>query len=327
MKIGNLKIKNNIFLAPMAGVTDISFRILCKNMGCGLTFTEMVRAKGLLYDNQKTKKILEIDKEEGTVGVQIYGNEPEIMSEVVKMFNKDYNVCLIDINMGCPVRKVVKTGCGAALMKTPKLAFEIVREIKKVSTKPVTVKFRKGWDENNINAIEFAQLLEEAGADAITVHGRTREQMYKGKSDWGIIKQIKQKVKIPVIGNGDLFTAEDVKKMFEETGCDGVMIARGALGNPWIFKQVLQLLSKEKVFYPTEIEKIEMYKAHLLRAVKFFGENRAVKEMRKHLGWYLKGLKNCSKIKQLVQTEKSLQKVLEIVDDYKRQFIKLKLDN
>jgi tRNA-dihydrouridine synthase B len=321
MKIGNLVFKEKIFLAPMAGITDVSFRILCKQLGCELTFTEMVRAKGLLCDNQKTKNILQTDPQETPVAVQIYGNDPETMAEVVKIFNKDENICLIDVNMGCPVRKIVKNGCGCALMKTPDLAYNIVKEMKKVATKPVTVKFRKGWDENTVNAIEFAQMIESAGADALIVHGRTREQMYKGKSDWEIIKQIKQKVKIPVIGNGDLFDAESVKRMFEETGCDGVMIARGALGNPWIFSQSIALLKGEKVYYPKEVERIDMYITHLHRAVKYFGETRAVKKLRKHLGWYLKGMKNCSKIKQLINSEESLAGVLRIVNEYKQQFV------
>ncbi len=317
MKIGRLNFDNNIFLAPMAGITDITFRILCKNLGCGLVFTEMIRAKGLLYDNKKTKNFLQIEPEEKPVGVQIYGNEPDVMVEVVKMFNSDDNICLIDVNMGCPVKKIVHTGNGAALMKTPKLAYKIISEMKKVSQKPITVKFRKGWNENSVNAVEFAKILEDAGADAVVVHGRTRDQMYKGKADWEIIKKVKQNVKIPVIGNGDLFNAESVKKMFEETGCDGVMIARGALGNPWIFKQSLDLLNNREVCFPTNIERIDMFINQLSRAIKYFGEIRAVKEMRKHISWYLKGMKNCCVIKQKLQTEINKDKIIEILEEYK----------
>lgn len=318
MKIGNLEFKNNIFLAPMAGVTDIAFRGLCVEMGCGLVYTEMVSAKGLYYNSENTEELLRVSEEEKPVAVQIFGSEPHIMAKACDYFNNNEDICIVDINMGCPVNKIVKNGEGSALMRNPKLAAEIVREVKKASTKPVTVKFRKGFNDREVNAVDFAREMEQAGVDAIAVHGRTREQMYEGKADWDIIKQVKQAVKVPVIGNGDVFSVEAAIKIAEHTKCDGIMIARGAQGNPWLFKQIDNALKGKEVMYPTDAEVIHMSIRHFKLAVHYYGEARAVREMRKHISWYIKGMKNCTEVKNLINTEKSAEGVYKILNDYEK---------
>lgn len=317
MKISNLHFENNVFLAPMAGVTDIAFRGLCKELGCGLLYTEMVSAKGLYYGSSNTEALMRISDLEKPVAIQIFGNEPKVMASACEIFNTRDDICIVDVNMGCPVPKIVKNGEGSALMQNPKLAAEIIKEMKKKSTKPVTVKFRKGFDSNNINAVEFAKHMEDAGVDAIAVHGRTREQMYEGKADWDIIRAVKESVKVPVIGNGDVFSVEAAIKIKEITNCDAIMIARGAMGNPWIFREVMQAINGETVTYPTAVEKIDMCIRHLDLAVKYYEEIKAVREMRKHTGWYVKGLSNCTEVKNEVNTKKSYDEVKQVLLVYK----------
>jgi nifR3 family TIM-barrel protein len=239
MKIGNVLLENNVFLAPMAGVTDMPFRILCKEQGCGLLYTEMISAKGIYYNDIKSFKLAHIDPVEEPTALQIFGSEPDIMAKVAEKLSQ-LNTAIIDINMGCPTPKITKNGEGSALLRNPELVGKIVKEVSKASSKPVTVKIRKGWDDNSVNAVEIAKIAEDNGAAAITVHGRTREQFYSGKADWETIKNVKKAVSIPVIGNGDIFSEEDALKMLKDTGCDAVMVGRGAQGNPWIFKKIIR---------------------------------------------------------------------------------------
>lgn len=297
LKIGNVSLESNVFLAPMAGVTDLPFRLICKEYGAGLLYTEMINAKALSYGDENTNKMLKLEEAEKPVAVQIFGSEPYFLARAAEILN-DHDFVILDINMGCPAPKVVKNGDGSALMKNPDLAAQIVREVVKVSKNPVTVKIRKGWDETSVNAIDFAKKMEEAGATALTIHGRTREQYYSGKADWDIIRKIKKELTIPVIGNGDVFSAEDAKRMLEETNVDGIMIGRGSQGNPFIFREIKEF---EKTGQLPEaasaIEKIETALKHFKIAIEEKGEYSGVREMRKHLGWYFKGIRNNAKMK------------------------------
>ena len=297
MEIGNLKLENPYILAPMAGVTDLPFRLLCKEQGAGLLCMEMISAKALQYKNKNTKVLLAIHPQEYPVSLQLFGSDPKIISEQAKRI-EDLPFQILDINMGCPVPKVVKNGEGSALMKNPKLVFEIVSQLVKAIEKPVTVKIRKGFDDDHINAVEIAKIAEEAGASAVAVHGRTREQYYSGEADWDIIRQVKEAVKIPVIGNGDIHTAEDVVRMKEQTGCDGFMIGRGAQGNPWIFRQILHKLETgEDLPRPSLQEVTEMVLRHARLQIEVKGEYVGMREIRKHAAWYTAGYKNSSKLR------------------------------
>lgn len=297
LQIGNVTLKNNLILAPMAGVTDLPFRLLCKEQGAGLLCMEMVSAKAILYKNKNTEELLTIDPRENPVSLQLFGSDPDIISEIAKQM-EDRPFDILDINMGCPVPKVVNNGDGSALMKNPKLAGEIIEKTVRAIKKPVTVKIRKGFDDDHVNAVEMAHIAEESGAAAVAVHGRTREQFYSGKADWDIIRQVKERVSIPVIGNGDLLTAEDVIAMEKQTGCDGFMIARGAEGNPWIFRQILHYFETgEQLPKPDFSEMTEMLLRHAKMQLEFKGEYTGIREIRKHAAWYTAGYRNSSKLR------------------------------
>lgn len=298
MKIGNIQTKNNIFLAPLAGVSDRPFRVLCAEQGAGLVYTEMVSAKAISYNNKKTSALLKISPDKETAGVQLFGSDPEIMAASASKIENDA-ITLFDINMGCPVPKVVNNGEGSALMKDPDLIGSIVEAMVKAVHKPVTVKIRSGFDSDSINAVEVAKVAEQAGAAAIGVHGRTRDQYYSGKADWQIIRQVKEAVNIPVLGNGDIFTAQDAKRMFDETGCDGVLVARGAQGNPWIFNEIVTYMATGQVpSRPEPEELVAMILRHKEALIEEKGSFVAMREMRKHTSWYTKGLKNATDIRR-----------------------------
>ena len=309
LKIGNVELENIYILGPMAGVTDLPFRLLCREQGAGLLCMEMVSAKAILYNNRNTEQLLTIHPDEKPVSLQLFGSDPKIMSEMAKRI-EERPFAILDINMGCPVPKVVKNGEGSALMKEPKLVYEIVSAIVKAIEKPVTVKIRKGFDDDHVNAVEIAKIIEEAGASAIAVHGRTREQYYSGKADWDINRQVKEAVSIPVIGNGDVTSPQKAAALQEQTGCDGVMIARGAEGNPWIFSEMIEYEKTGVV--PPRPDKDEVRKMMLRHArlqLDYKGEYQGIREMRKHVSWYTKGIPGAARLRERINAVESYEEL------------------
>ena len=314
LQIGNVILDNNVILAPMAGVSDLPFRLLCRQMGAGLVCMEMVSAKAILYNNKNTDSLMEIHPEELPVSLQLFGSDPDIISEQAKRI-EERPFAILDINMGCPVPKVVNNGEGSALLKNPKLVEEILTKLVKAVNKPVTVKIRRGFDENSINAVEIARIAESCGVAAVAVHGRTREQYYSGKADWDIIAAVKDAVKIPVIGNGDVDSPQAAEAILKHTGCDGVMIGRAAQGNPWIFRDVVSYLENGVIpAPPTNAEKKEIILRHAALQLEYKGEYTGVREMRKHLSWYTVGMPHSAKFRQTINTMESMDELVQGVE-------------
>ena len=314
-KIGNIEVNNIVALGPMAGVTDLPFRLLCKEQECGLLYTEMVSAKAILYNNKNTKELVTVEDGEHPVGLQLFGSEPSIMADIASRMEKGpYD--FIDVNMGCPVPKIVGNGEGSALMKNPKLAGEIIKAMADKCKKPVTVKIRKGFDDNNVNAVEMAKILEANGAAMIAVHGRTREQYYSGEADWSVIKAVKDAVSIPVIGNGDVREPEDAERMLSDTGCDGVMIGRAARGNPWIFKRCSHYLKTGEILpKPDSQEVLNMILRHAEMLIDYKGEFTGIREMRKHTAWYVSGLPHATDIRNRINYVESYEEMKKLLTE------------
>ncbi len=307
--------KDKIILAPMAGICDLPFRLLCKEQGVDILYTEMVSAKGMFYNNKNTGPLIMTDEREEPIGVQIFGSEPKLMAEQAKRL-EDKGFSFVDVNMGCPVPKIVNNGEGSALMKKPELIGEIIYELSRAVSLPVTIKIRAGFTPDNLNAPEVAKIAEEAGATAVAVHGRTREQYYHGQANWDIIRQVKEAVKIPVIGNGDVSCGEDVLKIKEQTGCDSVMIGRAAKGNPWIFSEIKHYLATgEKLSRPDNQAIRDMMLRHAQMMIEYKGEYTGIHEMRKHVAWYTQGLKDSSKLRASINQVESYEEMKKLVDN------------
>lgn len=312
IKLKNVEIKNNVFLAPMAGVTDIPFRKICRKFNPGLTYTEMASSKAMEFESSKTERLLEVMEDERPSAVQIFGSNSKVISNTIEKLNKNSNIDIIDINMGCPAPKLVKNGDGAGLLLDLKNVEEIIKEAIKVSDKIITVKTRKSFNNTCITAVEVAKICEYYGVSMITIHGRTREEYYTGKADLDIIRKVKESVSIPVIGNGDIVDVESAKNMFEYTNCDGIMIARGTQGNPWLFKSILE----GKDYIPTNKEKLEIILKHIDYALSYDDKKQATLKMRKHIAWYLKGLKESTKIKDKINRCDDIDTVKDILKEY-----------
>lgn len=324
LRIGNVELENNLILAPMAGVTDLPYRLLCKEQGAGLVCMEMVSAKGILYKNKNTESLLQVDERERPASLQLFGADPKIISEMAKQI-EDRPFDILDINMGCPVPKVVNNGEGSALMKNPVLAGQIIEATVKAITKPVTVKIRKGFDQEHINAVELAHIAQESGAAAVAVHGRTREQFYSGKADWDIIRQVKDAVTIPVIGNGDVVDESSAEAMVKETGCDGIMIGRAAQGNPWIFSQIIKWqMTGEYAKRPDLEQVVAMIRRHAGMQIELKGEYTGIREMRKHAAWYMSGYKNSSKFRGKINEVESMEQLDELLNELLEKYLDTK---
>ena len=314
LKIGNVELENNLILAPMAGVTDLPYRLICRSIGCGMVVTEMVSAKAILYKNKNTKTLLEVLPQERPAAVQLFGSDPDILGEIAAQI-EDGPYDMIDFNMGCPVPKIVGNGEGSALMREPKKVEQILSSMVRHVKKPVTVKFRKGFNDTSVNAVEIAKIAESCGVAAVAVHGRTREQYYSGKADWEIIRQVKEAVKIPVIGNGDVFQPEDAEAMLKQTGCDGVMIGRGAKGNPWIFSRTQHYLETGEILPGPSVAEIrDMILHHGSLLSQYKGEKMAMREMRKHMAWYTAGLPHSAALRNEINQIETLDEMKQLLE-------------
>ncbi|MDA3734243.1 tRNA dihydrouridine synthase DusB [Niameybacter massiliensis] len=322
MKFKNVVTPNNVFLAPMAGITDLPFRLICKEFGAGMVYTEMVSAKGLFYDSDRSKLLLSVEKEEHPVGAQLFGSDPKILSDMAKVVCES-DVDFIDINMGCPAPKITKNGEGSALLKRPELIGEIVYAVANAIDKPLTVKIRKGFDDESINAVQVAKIIEQAGASVLTLHGRTREQFYSGVADWDIIKEVKDAINIPLVGNGDIRTPEDAKRMMDETGCDAVLIARAAQGNPWIFKRTVHYLETGELLpEPTLEERIPIILKHAEMLTAHKGDFIGIREMRTHLTAYVKGLHGATEFRRRLTQVESLDDIKHLLNEMNEELKK-----
>ena len=313
LKIGNVTLENNLILAPMAGVTDLPFRLLCKEQGVGLICTEMISAKAIYFKNKNTETLMEIDERERPVSLQLFGSDPDLMAEIARQI-ESRNFDILDINMGCPVPKVVNNGEGSALMKNPRLVHEIVSKVSKAIEKPLTIKIRKGFTEDCVNAVEIAKIAEDAGAAAVAVHGRTREQYYAGNADWGIIRKVKEAVSIPVIGNGDVDSPQKAEAMIRETGCDGIMIGRAVQGNPWLFSQILHYQKTGELLPKPGMEEVKkMILRHAKMQLEYKGNYTGMREMRKHVAWYTTGMPHSASVRRMVNEVESYEQLEELV--------------